>query len=203
MTIPRKSAVLAMVSVPPRSIVRWFGKADPRPPGFYSVLSKSDRPLVRSNGKHTSRDSRHSGIHSCIRLGKSLQFSRGTDGEVSPRLSGGNILTIKNQLYKQFTDCPPDSWTSVELELRVQEPLPVLADLTRFLVSSVAFLTNIDTISIYLDGQEFLHIQKQSFKSPIDILIPPHLKPTTPSQILTVESIQRTGKATLATFRHF
>lgn len=33
-------------------VVRWFGKADPPPPGFYSVLSKSDQPLVRSNGKY-------------------------------------------------------------------------------------------------------------------------------------------------------
>ena len=36
------------------SVVRWFGKADPPPPGFYSVLSKSDRPLVRSNGTYVS-----------------------------------------------------------------------------------------------------------------------------------------------------
>ena len=107
----------------------------------------------------------------------------------------------QNQLFKEFADCSPDSWTSVELELRVPEPLPVLADLTRFLVSSVAFLTNIDSISIYLDGQEFLHIQKQSFKSPVDIPIPPHL--TTPSQTLTVECIQRTGKGVLVAFSYF
>ena len=34
------------------TVIWWFGKADPRPPGFYSVLSKSDRPLVRSGGKY-------------------------------------------------------------------------------------------------------------------------------------------------------
>ena len=34
------------------TVIWWFGKADPRLPGFYSVLSKSDRPLVRSNGRY-------------------------------------------------------------------------------------------------------------------------------------------------------
>ncbi|KAH0831364.1 hypothetical protein J3R83DRAFT_14027 [Lanmaoa asiatica] len=123
--------------------------------GFYSVLSKSDQPLVRSNGNDV--------------------FS----------------IMIYRRLRKQFTHCDPDSWTSVELKLKAPEPLPVLADLARFLVSSVAFLTNIHTISVYLDSQSVLHIQKQ-VQPPVDILIPQHLKPTTPLHALKVESIQRT-----------
>ncbi|KAH0831140.1 hypothetical protein J3R83DRAFT_13710 [Lanmaoa asiatica] len=138
--------------------------------GFYSVLSKSDRPLVRSNGR-------------------SVQFDRGEDGKVSPRTPGGNILT-ENQLRKRFAQCELDSWTSVELELRILEPLPVLVDLGRFLVSSVAFLVNIHTISVHLDSQRVVHIQKR-VQLPVDIPIPQHLKPTTPLQALTVESIQR------------
>ncbi|KAI9567656.1 hypothetical protein HD554DRAFT_2192361 [Boletus coccyginus] len=125
--------------------------------GFYSVLSKSDRPLVKSNGK-------------------SLQFCRAENGK----------------LCKWFTNCSPDSWTSVELELRKPEPLPVLPDLTRFLVSSVTMLTNIHTVSIYLDGERFLHIQKESCESPVDVPIPQHLVRTTPLQALTVESVQHT-----------
>ncbi|KAF8123691.1 hypothetical protein EV363DRAFT_1455306 [Boletus edulis] len=124
--------------------------------GFYSVLSKSDRPIVKSGGK-------------------SLQFCRRKDGK----------------LCKQFADSSTDSWTSVELELRDPEPLPGLADLTRFLVSSVAFLTNIHTIAIFLDDQRLVHIQKESRESPVDTPISQHLMRTTASHILTVESIQR------------
>ncbi|KAG8216243.1 hypothetical protein J3R82DRAFT_8284 [Butyriboletus roseoflavus] len=142
--------------------------------GFYSVLSKSDRPLVRSNGK-------------------SLQFDKGKDGKVSPRIPGGYILTIRNQLCKWPADCPMDSWTSIELELRKPEPLPMLADLTRFLVSSVAFLTHIDTFSVNLDSQRVLRVEKQ-VESSAEIPIPEHLKPTTPQEALTVESIQRTAQ---------
>ncbi|KAH0831350.1 hypothetical protein J3R83DRAFT_14012 [Lanmaoa asiatica] len=131
------------------------------------------------------------GIHLCTRPGKLLQFDRGEDGKVSPRTPGGNILTIKNQLRKQFAHCDPlDSWTSVELKLKAPESLPVLADLARFLVSSVAFLTRIHTISVYLDSQRLLRIRKQ-VQPPVDIPIPKHLKPTTPLQVLKVESIQR------------
>ncbi|KAG8216244.1 hypothetical protein J3R82DRAFT_8285 [Butyriboletus roseoflavus] len=124
--------------------------------GFYSVLSKSDRPLVRSNGK-------------------SLQFYKREDGK----------------LCKFPADCPMDSWTSIELELRKPEPLPMLTDLTRFLVSSVAFLTHIDTFVVHLDSERVLHVEKQA-ESPVGIPIPEHLKPTTPQEALTVESIQRT-----------
>lgn len=140
-------------------------------------------------------DSRHNNIHLCIRPGKSLQFYRGKDGKVSLRISGGNTLTVKNQLRKRFADCSRDLWTSVELELQTSEPLPVLADLTRFLVSSVTFLTNIHTISIDLDCQRLLHICKEPCKLPVKVPIPIHLMPTTLSETLTVESIERTGKA--------
>ena len=58
-------------------------------------------------------------------------------------------------------------------------------------------LTNIHTISIYLDDQRFLHIRKESLESPVGVPIPQHLVRTTPLQALTVESIQRTGKAVL------
>ena len=108
---------------------------------------------------------------------------------------------VKDQLCKLFTDCETDSGTSVELELLRPESLPVLADLTRFLVSSVAFLTNINTFSVHLDNERVLRVEKQ-VESQVEIPIPEHLKPTTQEGTLIVKSIQRTGKATLVTFGH-
>ncbi|KAF8558574.1 hypothetical protein OG21DRAFT_1075395 [Imleria badia] len=146
--------------------------------GFYSVLSKSDRPIVKSNGQ-------------------SLQFSRGTDGRLRKRFvdRSPDSSTSPDTSASLDSWTSPDLWTSVELELQDPEPLPGFADLTRFLVSSVAFLMNVHTISIYLDGnrQPLLHIQKEIIcKEPIPIPIPQHLMPTTASETLTVESIQRT-----------
>ena len=113
----------------------------------------------------------------------------------------GDNTDDQDQLYKLSASCPADSWTSVELELRNPEPLPSLSDLTRFLISSVALLTHIDTLSVHLDSQRVLRIQKE-VESPVDISFPEHLKPTTSGGILTVQSIQRAGKAMLVTWRH-
>ena len=135
------------------------------------------------------------------RPGKSLQFQKGKDGKVSPRVPGGHILTIKDQLCKSFADCPTDSGTSVELKLLEPESSPVLADLTRFLVSSVAFLTHITTFSVYLDSERVLRVDKH-VELQVEMPIPEHLKPTIPEGTMLVKSIQRTGKATLVSFGH-
>ncbi|KAG9310203.1 hypothetical protein JVU11DRAFT_9845 [Chiua virens] len=124
--------------------------------GFYSVLGKTDIPLVKSSNK-------------------SFQFVRGKDGK----------------LQNQFVDCSPIPGTSIELKLRTREPLPKLDNLARFLVSSVTFLTNIESASVYLDSTKLLQIKKECRKPQVQVPIPPHLTRTTSSKALTVESIQR------------
>ncbi|KAG9310182.1 hypothetical protein JVU11DRAFT_9807 [Chiua virens] len=124
--------------------------------GFYSVLGKTDIPLVKSSNK-------------------SFQFVRGKDGK----------------LQNQFVDCSPIPGTSIELELRTREPLPKLDNLARFLVSSVTFLTNIESASVYLDSTKLLQIKKECRKPQVQVPIPPYLTRTTSSKALTVESIQR------------
>ncbi|KAG9310196.1 hypothetical protein JVU11DRAFT_9834 [Chiua virens] len=127
--------------------------------GFYSVLSKTDKPLVKSSNK-------------------SLQFVKGGDGK----------------LRNRFVDCSPISGTSIELELRTREPLPKLDNLARFLVSSVTFLTNIETAEVYLDDTRLLHIHKEPCKPPVEVPIPQHLVGVTSSEALTIKSIERTAQ---------
>ncbi|KAG9310168.1 hypothetical protein JVU11DRAFT_9790 [Chiua virens] len=127
--------------------------------GFYSVFSKTDKPLVKSSDK-------------------SLQFVRGEDG----------------RLRNQFVNCSAISGTSIELELRTKEALPKLDNLARFLVSSVTFLTHIESAEVYLDDIRLLHIHKEPCKPPVEVPIPQHLVRMTSSEALTVESMQRTAQ---------
>ncbi|KAG9310204.1 hypothetical protein JVU11DRAFT_9846 [Chiua virens] len=126
--------------------------------GFYSVLSKTDEPLVKSSSKAPS-------------------------------------LVIQHmELRNQFVNCSAISGTSIELELRTREPLPKLDNLARFLVSSVTFLTNIETAEVYLDDIRLLHIHKEPCKSPVEVPIPEHLVGVTPSKALTIKSIECTAQ---------
>lgn len=85
--------------------------------------------------------------------------------------------------------------------MRAPEPLPVLDDRTRFLVSSAALLANIHIIiSVHLDRKRLLRIQKEPSDSPDEIRIPQHLSPTIPEGALRVESVERTGKPMIAPF---
>lgn len=96
------------------------------------------------------------------------------------------------QLYARRGTLPAestDTWTSFEMTLREDAPIPVAFDFTRFLASSITFMSHLSEISVYFDDKRLAHLTKAS-GIPRQLTMPKGLQSTSRLGIMNVKSIR-------------
>lgn len=86
---------------------------------------------------------------------------------------------------------PPDPWTSFQMDLREPGPIPSPFDFTRFVASSITFMTHLSEVSIYFDDKRLARLTKAS-GIPRAVGIPKHLKRSSVKNLMTATGIKST-----------
>ncbi|KZT11459.1 uncharacterized protein LAESUDRAFT_720694 [Laetiporus sulphureus 93-53] len=100
----------------------------------------------------------------------------------------------KDQLFARrgrLPDTSNDGWTTFEMFLREPAPIPRAFDITRFLASSITFMSHLSEVSIYLDERRISRLSKVIGASK-PITIPRGLKTSSPKGIMQVKEIHTT-----------
>ena len=113
----------------------------------------------------------------------------------------GVVPTILPQLYARrgtipasnFVDDVVDPWTTIQMTLREPGPMPPALDLTRFLVSSITFMTYISEVSVYFDDKRLVRLSKDCGASR-EVPMLNGLEGTSPDGMMNVKSIKTTRK---------
>jgi hypothetical protein len=92
---------------------------------------------------------------------------------------------------------PSDPWTVFDMPLRESATIPPPFDLTRFLASSITFMVNLETVSIFFDDKRLARLQK-TVGIPREISLAPvnshlHKKHKSDKGFMNVTSIQQTA----------
>ena len=82
-------------------------------------------------------------------------------------------------------------WTSFEMTLREAAPIPGAFDFTRFVASSITFMTHLSEVSIYFDDKRLAKLTKAP-GVPRPLEIPKSLKRSSPSYIMNATGIKST-----------
>lgn len=85
----------------------------------------------------------------------------------------------------------PDPWTSFQMTLREPAPMPSAFDFTRFVASSITFMTHLSQVSIYFDDKQLAKLTKAS-GVPRALEIPKHLKRSSTKNMMTATGIKST-----------
>jgi Protein of unknown function (DUF3684) len=75
------------------------------------------------------------------------------------------------------------------MTLREPGPIPPAFDFTRFLVSSITFMTHLSQVSVYFDNKQLVRLSKQG-GTPMQVPMLKGLKSTSPESMMNVTSIQ-------------
>ena len=107
--------------------------------------------------------------------------------------------TQLSQLFARRGNAPAsvdevvDQWTTFQMTLREPGPIPPAFDFTRFLVSSITFMTHLSEVSVYFDDKRLVRLSKDSGMS-TDVPMLKGLKATSPEGMMNVKSIQTMRK---------
>ena len=110
------------------------------------------------------------------------------------------MLTKLSQLFARRGNVPlsvdgvVDPWTTFQMTLREHGPIPPAFDFTRFLVSSITFMTHLSEVSVYFDDKRLVRLSKDG-GLPKEVPILRGLKATTPEGMMNVKSIQTMRKS--------
>jgi hypothetical protein len=105
------------------------------------------------------------------------------------------MLTKLSQLYARRGTVPAsvddvvDPWTTFQMTLREPGPIPPAFDFTRFLVSSITFMTHLSEVSVYFDDKRLVRLSKECGVSK-EVPMLRGLKVTSPEGMMTVKSIE-------------
>ncbi|KAK2467792.1 hypothetical protein APHAL10511_000087 [Amanita phalloides] len=97
----------------------------------------------------------------------------------------------KDQLFARRGDQPsesPSAWTSFELVLRDPAPMPSAFDLTRFISSSIVFMSRLSQVSIYFDNKCLAKLTKAS-GIPRELGIPNGLNHVSPQKTMRAKGL--------------
>ena len=102
--------------------------------------------------------------------------------------------TKPSQLYARRGTIPAvddtvDPWTIFQMTLREPAPIPPAFDLTRFLVSSITFMTHLSEVSVYFDDKRLAKLSKDCGMSK-EMPMLKDLKGTSPQGMMNVKSIE-------------
>ena len=104
------------------------------------------------------------------------------------------MLTRLSQLYARRGTIPAvddvvDPWTIFQMTLREPGPIPPAFDFTRFLVSSITFMTHLSEVSVYFDDKRLVKLSKDC-GMPKEVSMLKGLKGTSPQGMMSVKSIE-------------
>jgi hypothetical protein len=107
------------------------------------------------------------------------------------------MSTKFSQLYVRRGSVPAsvddvvDPWTTFQMTLREPGPMPPAFDFTRFLVSSIAFMTHLSEVSVCFDDKRLVKLSKNRGVSK-EVPMLKELKGMSPEGMMNVESIETT-----------
>ncbi|KAG2339109.1 hypothetical protein BDR05DRAFT_1062316 [Suillus weaverae] len=142
--------------------------------GFYSLFSVTEEPFVISGGHGMQ-------FYWKDKTGDQLFVRRGD-------------LPSKDVLQS-------NPWTTFEMTLREQGPIPQPFDLTRFLASSITFMVHLRSVSVFLDSHRLAHLTK-SPGVPRELELPKVLKKSSGSGLMSVKSVQSAATRIQAQVMH-
>jgi hypothetical protein len=101
------------------------------------------------------------------------------------------MLTKLSQLYARRGSVgdAADGWTTFQMTLREPGPMPPAFDFTRYLVSSIAFMTHLFEVSVYFDDKRLVKLSKDCGVSK-EVPVLKGLKGTSPQGMMNVKSIK-------------
>jgi len=102
-------------------------------------------------------------------------------------------LFARRGALPQIDSQESDPWTTFQMTLREPAPIPPAFDFTRFLASSITFMTHLSKVTVFLDGKCLVSLSKNSGR-PKEMMMVRGLKGTSPEGTMTVRSIQATRK---------
>ena len=111
----------------------------------------------------------------------------------------GRRANVLPQLYVRRGTMPAsvddvvDPWTTIQMTLREPGPIPPALDLTRFLVSSITFMTHLSEVSVYFDDKRLVRLSKDRGALK-EVPMLNGLKGTSPKGLMNVKSIKTTRK---------
>ncbi|OAX38949.1 hypothetical protein K503DRAFT_865778 [Rhizopogon vinicolor AM-OR11-026] len=94
-----------------------------------------------------------------------------------------------DKLYVKAEKCTCDNWTVIEMELKHESVIPRIFELTRFLVTSMTFLVNVERVTIFLDNIELSRVIK-SRELDQSITIPKHMVTTSRDGTMSIDSVK-------------
>ncbi len=106
-----------------------------------------------------------------------------------------NLIPTKLcQLYARRGTIPTvddvvDPWTTFQMTLREPGPIPPAFDFTRFLVSSITFMTHLSEVSVYFDDKRLVKLSKDRGVSK-EVPMLKGLKSMSPMAMMNVKSIE-------------
>lgn len=108
----------------------------------------------------------------------------------------GTTAFTYNQLFARRGDLPnpaDDPWTTFQMDLREDAPIPVAFDFTRFLVSSITFMAHLRQVSVYFNDKRLALLSKDA-GLPMQVPIPQGLRPTSTTGIMNIKELKSTRK---------
>lgn len=114
-------------------------------------------------------------------------------------LSGPSIMgfnwSTKNPdqlVTRRGTNPSPSEWTSFVMDVRSPSPMPPPFEFSRFLATSLAFTTQIKSISLYFDDFLMCKLEKK-LSPPLILSTPSNLTLSTLSSMMKIQSVEQTS----------
>ena len=109
------------------------------------------------------------------------------------------VLTKLSQLYvrRGTVGGAVGAWTTFQMTLREPGPMPPAFDFTRFLVSSIAFMTHLSEVSVYFDDKRLVKLSK-NYGASKKVPMLKELKAMSPEGMMNVKSIKTTRELKFA-----
>ena len=100
-------------------------------------------------------------------------------------------LYVRRGTIPASVDGLVDPWTTFQMTLREPGPIPPASDFTRFLVTSITFMTHLSEVSVYFDDKRLVRVSKDCGASK-QVPMPDGLTGTSPEGMMNVKSIETT-----------
>jgi hypothetical protein len=98
-------------------------------------------------------------------------------------------LYVRRGTESASVDGVVDPWTTIQMTLREPGPIPASLDFTRFLASSITFMTHLSEVSVYFDDKQLVKLSKACGMSK-EVPMFEGLKGTSPEGMMNVKSIE-------------
>ncbi len=108
---------------------------------------------------------------------------------LSPKPTKLSQLYVRRGTVPASVDDVVDPWTTFQMTLREPCPIPAALDFTRFLASSITFMTHLSEVCVYFDDNRLVRLSKNRGLSK-EMPILNGLEVTSPEGMMNVKSIE-------------